>query len=203
MRRVHSLQVQYPESKRSKAYLSQDGRMRKTLKGLFQHVVPGVCTGNDQCAHDDWTGPGFSVREKQKGQSKLSRPMRRQLRPLRAQTAVALAGNSLQDLSWHMPGAVNLAVKSAQTIKIPPVVNVLIEDWWDHYMVDPFFPQRSPEIKPESFWTIGDTDYVLHEGKLRADCRICVPLHLVGPVIKALHAYAHPGVNKTKEMFDR
>ena len=70
-------------------------------------------------------------------------------------------------------------------------------------MVDPFFAPHWPEIKRESFWTIGDTDYVLHEGKIRADGRICVPLHLVGPVIKAVHAYAHPGVNKTKEMFDR
>ena len=203
MRRVHSLQVQYLESKRSKAYVSQDGRMHETLTGLFQHVVPGVCTGNEQCAHDDLTGPGFSVSERQKGQSKLSRPMRRQLRFLRAQTAVASGGNSLQDLSWHMPGAVNLAVNSAQTIKIPPAVKILNEDWSDHYMVDPFFAPHWPEIKRESFWTIGDTDYVLHEGKIRADGRICVPLHLVGPVIKAVHAYAHPGVNKTKEMFDR
>ena len=76
MRRVHSLQVQYLESKRSKAYVSQYGRMHETLTGLFQHVVPGVCTGNEQCAHDDLTGPGFSVSERQQGQSKLSRPMR-------------------------------------------------------------------------------------------------------------------------------
>ena len=203
MRRVHSLQVQYLESKRSKAYVSQDGRMHETVTGLFQHVVPGVCTGNEQCAHDDLTGPGFSVSERQKGQSKLSRPMRQQLRSLRAQTAVASGGNSLQDLSWHMPGAVNLAVNSAQTNKIPPAVKTLNEDWSDHYMVDPFFSPHWPEIKRERFWTIGDTDYVLHEGKIRADGRICVPLDLVGPVIKAVHAYAHPGVNKTKEMFDR
>ena len=44
---------------------------------------------------------------------------------------------------------------------------------------------------------------MLHEGKIRADGRICVPLHLVGAVSKAVHAYAHPGVNKTKEMVDR
>ena len=129
MRRVHSLQVRYLESKRSKAYVSQDCRMHETLTGLFQHVVPGVCTGNEQCAHDDWTGPGFSVSERQNGQSKLSRPMRRQLRSLRAKTAVASGGNSLQDLSWHMPGAVNLAVNRALTIQISPAVKVLNEDW--------------------------------------------------------------------------
>ena len=37
-----------------------------------------------------------------------------------------------------MPGAVNLAVNSAQTIKITPAVNILNEHWSDHYMVDPF-----------------------------------------------------------------
>ena len=38
-----------------------------------------------------------------------------------------------------MPGAVNLAVNSAQTIKSPRAVKILNEDWSDHYMVDLFF----------------------------------------------------------------
>ena len=177
--------------------------MHQTLTGLFQHAVPGVCTRNEQCAHNDLTGPGFSVSERQRGQSKLSRPMGRQLRALRTQIAVASGGNPLQDLRWHMPGAENLAVNSAQTMKIPAAVEMLNEDWSDHYMVDPFLAPHFPEIKRESFWTIGDTDDVLHEGKIRADGRICVPLHLVGPVLNAVHAYAHPGVNKTTETFDR
>ena len=59
MQHVHSLQVQYLKRKRSKAYVNQDGPMHETLTGLFQHVVPGVCTGNEQCDHDDLTGPGF------------------------------------------------------------------------------------------------------------------------------------------------
>ena len=129
--------------------------------------------------------------------------MRQKLKSLSTELAVVSAGNPSQDLSWHMPGAVNLAVNSAPTIKIPPAVKILNEDWSDHYMVGPFFAPDWPEIKRESFWTIGDTDGVLHEGKIRADCRICVPLHLVGAVIKAVHAHAHPGVNKINERCDR
>ena len=46
-------------------------------------------------------------------------------------------------------------------------------------------------------------DYALYQGKVRVDGRIYVPLDLTDQVLRAQHSYAHPGVQKTLEMFRR
>ena len=55
----------------------------------------------------------------------------------------------------------------------------------------------------ESVLDIKGIKYVLHQGKVRAQGKMCVPLSVMAKVCNATHAFAHPGVDKTVEMVDR
>ena len=46
-------------------------------------------------------------------------------------------GQGLSDLSWHMPGVERLC-QDITSIKVPPAISILSEDWESHYADDLF-----------------------------------------------------------------
>ena len=79
----------------------------------------------------------------------------------------------------------------------------MYEDWTSHYENDPHFQPHWDELRVNKYVEIQGKSYTLHHGKVRTEGRICVPFACVKQVIKACHDYAHPGVDKTLQIFNR
>ena len=113
--------------------------------------------------------------------------------------------DAIDRITWHTPGAFQYAcsVNDIKEVKVPPDCAGLTADWTEHYQADDFFGPYWDRLVKESVLDIKEIEYVLHQGKVRAQGKICVPLSLMAKVCKAPHAFAHPGVDKTGEMVDR
>ena len=108
-------------------------------------------------------------------------------------------------MRWHTPGAFQYAcsVNDIKEVKVPPDCAVLTTDWTEYYQANGFFGPYWDRLVKESVLDIEGIEYVLHQGKVRAQNTICVPLSLMAKVCKATHAFAYLGVDKTVEMVDR
>ena len=89
-------------------------------------------------------------------------------------------------------------------VKIPPACKVLYSNRHSYYVKDPQYkhhyraaceePTKEGYVvqNPES-----DRPFFRFQGK------VCVPAQLVDDVLRAVHIFAHPGVEKSRESFDR
>ena len=106
------------------------------------------------------------------------------------------------DLSWHNLGVEELC-QDIKSIKVPPAVSILSEDWKSHYADDPFMADHCDVLNRDKGISVKGKDYALYQGKVRVHGRIYVPLALTDQALRAQHSYAHLGVRKTLEMFRR
>ena len=95
-------------------------------------------------------------------------------------------------------------IAGCTTVKIPPACKVLYSNWHSYYVKDPQYkhhyraaceePTKEGYVvqNPES-----DRPFLRFQGK------VCVPAQLVDDVLRAVHSFAHPGVEKSRELFDR
>ena len=107
------------------------------------------------------------------------------------------------NMSWHTPGLATCMISDIEAIKVPPAVKVLYEDWTSHYENDPYFQPHRDEPRVNKYVEIQGKSFTLHHSKVRTEGRICVPFACVKHVIKGFHEYAHPGVEKTLQIFNR
>ena len=110
------------------------------------------------------------------------------------------SGQGLSVLSWHMPGVERLC-QDIKSIKVPPAISRLSDDWESRYADDPFMADHWDVLNRDKAISVKGKDYALYQGKVRVDGRIYVPLASTDQVLGAQHSYAHPGVQKTLEMF--
>ena len=113
--------------------------------------------------------------------------------------------DALEGMTWHMPGAFQYAcsVNNIKEVKVPPDCTVLTGDCTEHYQEDDLFGPYWDRLVKESVLDISGMEYVLHQGKVRAQGTVCVPLSVMAKVCKATHTFAQPGVDRTVEMVDR
>ena len=91
-----------------------------------------------------------------------------------------------------MPRAVQYAISELKSVKVPPVVSILQQDWSEFYATDPKFQDIWPQLSTDR--AIGK--YFYHQGKVRSESKICVPVSTLQRVLNGLHSYSHPGVDK-------
>ena len=108
----------------------------------------------------------------------------------------------LSKLSWHMPGVERLC-QDIKCIRVPQDISILSEDWESHYAHDPFLAPHWETLFEDKVISVKGKEYALYRGNVRVDGHISVPLALTDRVLRAQHSYAHPGVQKTLEMFKR
>ena len=106
---------------------------------------------------------------------------------------------ALRDLSWHMPGAVQYAISELQSVKVPPAVSILQQDRSEFYATDPEFQDIWPQLSTNR--AVGK--YFYHQGKVRSEGKICVPVSILQRVLNGLHSYSHPCVDKLRQLFLR
>ena len=106
-------------------------------------------------------------------------------------------------MSWHTLGLATSMISDVQAINILPAAQVLCEDWTTHFENDPHFQTHWDELRVNKYVEIKGKSHTLHHGKVRTEGRICVPFACVKQVIKVCHDYAHPGVDKTLQIFNR
>ena len=91
-------------------------------------------------------------------------------------------------------------------VQVPPETKILYEDWMPHYRADgahKLLLDRGPKNQ------VSMDEYLCTKGPqwsyphICRDGKICVPKSIVFPVIRAVHACAHPGQAKTVELFLR
>ena len=109
-----------------------------------------------------------------------------------------------QVLSSHMPGAELLSVHNMEHISLPLEIHILHEKWDQYYRKDEYFKNLWGRLKQEKHVQHNDHWYfILHEGKARHQGKICVEKDIMRQVITAIHTYAHLGIDKNTQMFDR
>ena len=106
-------------------------------------------------------------------------------------------------ISWHTPGVATCMISDIEAIKVPPAVEVLYEDWTSHYENDPHFQPHWDDLRFNKYVSIQGKSYTLHHCKVRTEGCICLPFACVKQVVKASYEYAHPGVDKTLQIFNR
>ena len=106
-------------------------------------------------------------------------------------------------MNWHMPGSEQLMMMS--TVKVPPDVSILHQDWQGYYVQDPLYQEFWQELEPDGVARDGDSSsfFILYKGRERYNTKICVPQGILEKVIKGIHTYAHPGIDKTVQLFNR
>ena len=107
--------------------------------------------------------------------------------------------SALNDLSWHMPGAAWYAISGLESVKVPPAISILQQDWSEFYKTDPEFQDIWPPLVHDR--AVGK--YVYYNGKVRSKGKICVPVSMVKQVLNGLHSYSHPGTDKLRQLFAR
>ena len=119
----------------------------------------------------------------------------------KAWMSILTLSQTASGMSWHTPGLATCMISDIESIKVPRAVQVLYEDWTSPYENDPHFQPHWDELRVNKYVEIQGKSYNLHHGKVRTEGRICVPFACVKQVIKACHEYAHPGVEKTPQIF--
>ena len=103
-----------------------------------------------------------------------------------------------------MPGVELLSLHDMEHISLPPEIHILHEKWDQYYKKDECFKNIWGGLKREKYVHHDDHSYfILHEGKVRHQGKICVPKDIMRQVITAIHTYAHPGIEKTTQLFNR
>ena len=107
------------------------------------------------------------------------------------------------DLNWHMPGSEQLMMMSK--VKVPPDVSILHQDLQGYYVQDPLYQEFWQELESDGVARDGDSNsfFILYKGKVRCNTKICVPQGILEKVFKGIHTYAHPGIDKTVQLFNR
>ena len=178
-------------------YQGHDGTCFDTLSSRFCQAVSALNVSMDIA---EPLGRPAKVTGRQ-----YTRSMKKRLN-LKATSQHQAALNLVQtasEMSWHIPGLTNVVINDLEAIKIPPAVAVLYKDWTPHYEMDPYFAPHWDTLRLHKYVEIKGQSYALHNGKVRTGGRICVPFDCVKQVIKACHEYAHPGVDKTWQIFNR
>ena len=178
-------------------YQGHDGTCFDTLSGRFCQVVsaPSVCMD----VAGSLGGPA-KVTTRQ-----YTRSMNKRLN-LKATSQHQAALNWVEtasEMSWHVPGLTNVVIKDLEAIQIAPSVAVWYMDWTPHYEMNSYFAPHWDTLRLHKYVEVKSQSYVLQNAKVRTGGRICIPFDCVKQVIKACHEYAHPGVDKTWQMFNR
>ena len=121
----------------------------------------------------------------------------------KAQLASRNMIETMSSMSLHMPGVETVIVGDIEAIKVPSAISVLYDDWSSHYELDQLFAPRLDALRQHKFIEVDGQSYTLHNDKVRSNGCMCVPYDLVKQVLKACHEYAHPGIRKTLEIFNR
>ena len=192
--------------------IDSDGRQFYAVDEFFMHTCPIPEPGTVALQ----TPPSEPSVASTQSTAKLSRAERRRIRQMQSKPAsrrymtVSQMYDAFQHMSWHLPGMYNLVqqdsvmgVRDIKTVKIPPAVAVLTRDWSPEYAQDKFFSPHWDKMVSDKFIQIEGKEYTFHEGKVRSRGKICVPTGLLDQVVRATHAFSHPGVRKTREMMDR
>ena len=114
--------------------------------------------------------------------------------------------SAFRQLSWHVPGVECLGLNGMQTVKLPPEIHILHEDWTAHYRTDHIYQPYMSELESTQYAPYGGdpSKYLTYyHGKIRHNGKICVPTSILSQLIRALHTYAHPGIDKTCQLFHR
>ena len=95
-------------------------------------------------------------------------------------------------------------IAGCNTVKIPLACKVLYSNWHSYYVKDPQYKHHyraaSGEPTKEGYVVLNqDSDRPL----LRFQGKVCVPAQLVDNVLRAVHSFAHSGVEKSRGLFDR
>ena len=86
-----------------------------------------------------------------------------------------------------------------EPVSLKPDTIVLKSDWEEYYSSDPVFGPIWDELDSRGV----SGHFRLHAGGVRFQGRISVPLRIFDDVITGVHTYAHPGVYKTHQLFNR
>ena len=95
-------------------------------------------------------------------------------------------------------------IAGCTAVKIPPACKVLYSNWHSYYVKDPQYKHHYRAACEEPT----KEGYVMQNPQsdrpfLRVQGKVCVPAQLVDNVLRAVHSFAHPGVEKSQELFDR
>ena len=113
---------------------------------------------------------------------------------------------AFRQLSWHVPGVERLGLHGMQAVNLPPETHILHEDWTAHYLTDHIYQPYMFELESTQYASYrGDPSKYLtcYHGKIRHNGKICVPTSFLSRFIRALHTYAHPGIDETCQLFHR
>ena len=181
-------------------YVATDSSKFSTLEELFIHSVgdESLAGPSSRCQTRPQIVKGRKYTRAQKKRLNSDSKCRH-----KAQLASLKMIETMSSMSWHMPGVETHIVGDIKAIEVPPAISVLYDDWSTHYQLDPFFAPRWDALRQHKFIDVDEQSYTLHNDKVRSNGRVCVPYDLVKQVIKACHEYAHPGIRKTLEIFNR
>ena len=90
-------------------------------------------------------------------------------------------------------------VRPLEPVPLKPDTSVLNSDWEEYHSSDPVFGPVRDVLDSRRF----SGHFRLHAGRVRFEGPICVSLRLLDDVISGVHTYAHPGVYKTHQLFNR
>ena len=111
--------------------------------------------------------------------------------------------DTFRDLKWRKSGLEQLMMMSK--VKVPPDVSILHQDWQGYYVQDPLYQEFWQELESDGVARDGDSNsfFILYKGKVRYNTKMCVPQGILEKVIKGINTYAHPGIDKTVQLFNR
>ena len=106
-------------------------------------------------------------------------------------TSTGRRQNSHPITTWHTPRAFQYpcSVNDIMEVKVPLDCAVLTADWMERYQADHRFCPYWDRLVWESVLGIKGIEYVLHQGRVRAQSKICVPLGIMAKVCKASFAF--------------
>ena len=121
----------------------------------------------------------------------------------KARMSTLTLAQTASSMSLRTPGVATCMISDIEAIKVPPAVQVLYEDWTNHYENDPNFQPNWNELRVNKYVEIQGKSYTLYHGKVRMEVRVCVLFACVKQVIKACNEYTHPGVDETVQIINR
>ena len=124
---------------------------------------------------------------------------RRPVQPVRARQQFAR-----QLLTQGYTRTAHAMIAGCTAVKIPPACRILYSNWHEHYAKDAYYKHRyraaCAEPTKEGYVVqdpSSDRPFLRHQGK------ICVPDCIVDDVLRSVHSFAHPGLSKSRELFER